>query len=76
MTAQVPSLEPSLTNRTRLPAPTAEAFYRMMDLLGAETVFNHADYRLMSHRALEGLAQFKEVNLFLREQNQPTDQPH
>ena len=45
---------------------TAEAFYRLMDLLGAETVFNHADYRLMSRRALEGLAQFKEVNLFLR----------
>ena len=45
---------------------TAEAFYRMMDLLGAETVFNHADYRLMSKRALEGLAQFTEVNLFLR----------
>ena len=45
---------------------TAEAFYRMMDLLGAETVFNHADYRLMSRRALEGLSQFKEVNLFLR----------
>ena len=45
---------------------TAEAFYHMMDLLGAETVFNHADYRLMSRRALEGLAQFKEVNLFLR----------
>ena len=45
---------------------TAEAFYRLMDLLGAETVFNHADYRLMSKRALEGLSQFKEVNLFLR----------
>jgi glycosyltransferase involved in cell wall biosynthesis len=45
---------------------TAEAFYRMMDLLGAETVFNHADYRLMSKRALDGLAQFTEVNLFLR----------
>ena len=45
---------------------TAEAFYRLMDLLGAETVFNHADYRLMSKRALEGLAQFTEVNLFLR----------
>ncbi len=45
---------------------TAEAFYRMMDLLGAETVFNHADYRLMSRRALEGLSRFKEVNLFLR----------
>ena len=46
--------------------PTAEAFYRLMDRLGAETVFNHADYRLMSRRALDGLAQFQEVNLFLR----------
>ena len=45
---------------------TAEGFYRVMDLLGAETVFNHADYRLMSRRALDGLAQFNEVNLFLR----------
>lgn len=45
---------------------TAEAFYRLMNRLGAETVFNHADYRLMSKRALEGLSQFKEVNLFLR----------
>ena len=45
---------------------TAEGFYRMMNALGAETVFNHADYRLMSRRALEGLAEFQEVNLFLR----------
>ena len=45
---------------------TAELFYRLMNFLGAETVFNHADYRLMSKRAIEGLAQFKEVNLFLR----------
>ena len=45
---------------------TAEGFYRLMNLMGAETVFNHADYRLMSRRALEGLAEFKEVNLFLR----------
>ena len=45
---------------------TAEGFYRLMNKLGAETVFNHADYRLMSRRALEGLAQFREVNLFLR----------
>ena len=45
---------------------TAEGFYRLMNAMGAETVFNHADYRLMSKRALEGLAQFKEVNLFLR----------
>ena len=45
---------------------TAEGFYRVMNVLGADTVFNHADYRLMSKRALEGLEQFKEVNLFLR----------
>lgn len=45
---------------------TAEAFYRLMNFMGAETVFNHADYRLLSRRALEGLEQFKEVNLFLR----------
>lgn len=45
---------------------TAEGFYRLMNFLGAETVFNHADYRLMSKRALEELSKFKEVNLFLR----------
>ncbi|MBR1626562.1 MAG: glycosyltransferase family 2 protein [Bacteroidales bacterium] len=45
---------------------TALAFYKLMQWLGAETVYNHADYRLMSKRALEGLAQFNEVNLFLR----------
>ena len=45
---------------------TAESFYRLMDKMGAKTVFNHADYRLMSKRALQGLADFKEVNLFLR----------
>lgn len=45
---------------------TAEAFYRLMNVMGAETVFNHADYRLLSRRALEGLAEFREVNLFLR----------
>ncbi len=45
---------------------TAEGFYRVMNWMGAETVFNHADYRLMSKRALEGLSEFKEVNLFLR----------
>ena len=45
---------------------TAECFYKFMRLMGAETVFNHADYRLMSKRALDGLAEFKEVNLFLR----------
>lgn len=45
---------------------TAEGFYKLMNLMGANTVFNHADYRLMSKRALEGLAEFGEVNLFLR----------
>lgn len=45
---------------------TAEGFYRLMNSMGANTVFNHADYRLMSRRALEGLAEFQEVNLFLR----------
>ena len=45
---------------------TAESFYRLMNLLGANVVFNHADYRLLSRRALEGLSEFKEVNLFLR----------
>ena len=45
---------------------TAEGFYKLMNSMGANTVFNHADYRLMSSRALEGLAQFGEVNLFLR----------
>lgn len=45
---------------------TAEAFYRLMNHMGANTVFNHADYRLLSRRALDGLAEFKEVNLFLR----------
>jgi glycosyltransferase involved in cell wall biosynthesis len=45
---------------------TAEGFYKIMRLLGADIVFNHADYRLMSKKALDGLAEFKEVNLFLR----------
>jgi len=45
---------------------TAEAFYKLMKVLGVDIVFNHADYRLMSKRAVEGLAEFKEVNLFLR----------
>ena len=45
---------------------TAQLFYKFMKLLGADTVYNHADYRLMSRRALEGLDQYREVNLFLR----------
>ena len=45
---------------------TAEGFYKVMLALGVNIVYNHSDYRLMSRRAVEGLAQFKEVNLFLR----------
>ena len=45
---------------------TAEGFYKVMRALGVDIVFNHADYRLMSRRAVEGLAQYTEVNLFLR----------
>lgn len=45
---------------------TAEGFYKLMNAMGANTVFNHADYRLMSRRALDGLAEYGEVNLFLR----------
>ena len=45
---------------------TAEGFYKVMRAMGVETVYNHADYRLMSRRALEALSEFDEVNLFLR----------
>ena len=45
---------------------TALGFYKFMNKLGVNVVYNHADYRLMSKRALEALAEFKEVNLFLR----------
>lgn len=45
---------------------TALLFYRFMSLLGVDIVYNHADYRLMSKRALNELVKFKEVNLFLR----------
>lgn len=45
---------------------TAQGFYKLMSFLGADIVYNHADYRLMSNRALEGLSRFREVNLFLR----------
>ena len=45
---------------------TALMFYKVMKWMGAETVYNHADYRLMSRRALDALEDFKEVNLFLR----------
>lgn len=45
---------------------TAEGYYKVLKFLGADIVFNHADYRLMSRRALEGLSEYREVNLFLR----------
>ena len=45
---------------------TAQGFYKVLSMLGAEVVYNHADFRLMSKRALNALAEFKEVNLFLR----------
>jgi len=45
---------------------TALAFYKLMEKMGVEIVYNHADYRLMSKRAIEELSGFKEVNLFLR----------
>ena len=45
---------------------TAESFYKLLNAMGAEVVFNHADYRLVSSRALKEFANFKEVNIFLR----------
>nr|WP_239481686.1 glycosyltransferase family 2 protein [Parasutterella secunda] len=45
---------------------TAEGYYKFIKLLGADIVFNHADYRLMSKRALDDLSEYSEVNLFLR----------
>jgi len=45
---------------------TAETFYRLINRMGAEVVFNHADYRLISSRVLDYLADFEEVNIFLR----------
>ena len=45
---------------------TAEGFYKFMKLMGADVVYNHADFRLMSKRVLQELSGFREVNLFLR----------
>ena len=45
---------------------SATAFYRLMKILGVDIVYNHADYRLLSNRALGHLLEFSEVNLFLR----------
>lgn len=45
---------------------TAQGFYKVMNLMGVKTVYNHADFRLMSKRAVEHFSKFKETNLFLR----------
>ncbi len=45
---------------------TAEGYYRLLETMGVEVIFNHADYRLLSRRALEALGSFGEVNMFLR----------
>ena len=45
---------------------TAEGYYKLMEFFGTHIIFNHADYRLMSKKALEALSEFDEVNLFLR----------
>lgn len=45
---------------------TAESYYKILKLMGAEVVYNHADYRLLSARVLQELAKYKEVNIYLR----------
>ena len=45
---------------------TAESYYHLLQKMGVDIVFNHADYRLMSRRAMDGLSEFKEENVFLR----------
>lgn len=54
------------TTDTRFKRWTALAFYRLMNSLGSGTVYNHADFRLLSRRALEALLSYPERNLFLR----------
>lgn len=56
----------SRKNDSFFKSKTAKLFYKVMELMGAEIVSNHADYRLLGSKALEGLFEFKEVNLFLR----------
>ena len=45
---------------------SAESFYKLLNFMGAEVIFNHADYRLISAKVLKELAEYREVNLFLR----------
>ena len=54
------------TTDTYFKRETAQIFYRMMGMLGVDVIFNHADFRLMTRRALEALQDYREVNLFLR----------
>lgn len=54
------------TTDTFLKRFTAESYYKLLNFMGVEVVFNHADYRLMSRNAVESLRGFQEVNLFLR----------
>jgi glycosyltransferase involved in cell wall biosynthesis len=54
------------TTDTLFKRASAEGFYKLMHVMGVDIVFNHADYRLMSRRAIEHLKEFEEVNLFLR----------
>ena len=54
------------TTDTWFKRTTAESFYRILNLLGANVVYNHADYRLVSNKVLNHFADFHEVNLFLR----------
>lgn len=54
------------TTDTFLKRSTAESFYKLMNAMGAEVVFNHADYRLISSRVLQEFADYEEVNIFLR----------
>ncbi len=51
---------------TRFKRTTAQMFYRLLNAMGAETVYNHADYRLVSARVLKEFANFREVNIYLR----------
>jgi len=54
------------TKDTKFKRGTAEFFYKFQDFMGIETIYNHADYRLLSKKALNALEQFQEINLFLR----------
>ncbi len=54
------------TTDSRLKRSTAESFYHLMGFLGADIVHNHADFRLMSKRAIEAFKQYGEINIFIR----------